>query len=602
MPSKPDILGTRGVIAATHYLAAAAGMAMFEKGGNAFDAAVAAGLALQVVEPHMNGPGGDVPILLHRADSAAARVICGQGPAPKAATIAAIQAEGLSLIPGTGLLPAVVPGAFGAWMQLALADASLPLRILAEPALDYARGHPLAAGASAAIAGVADIYRRQWAGSAALFLPGNRVPRGGEIFSNPVWAATLDRLIRAGEEKGGSRERQIEATITAWYEGFVAEAVDRFCSEDTHFDAQGRAHRALLRGDDLSGWRAREEAALSLDYAGVTVFKPGPWSQGPVILQQLSLLRHMAFSEIAPNDPAFIHAVIEAAKLAFADRDAYYGDPDFVAVPLARLLSNDHSARRAALIEAEASCEFRPSVIDGFAFDPQLWEAAAARRPVTGPGRGEPLLDETRLNETRAASQTAPKHGDTCHVCVIDAAGNMVAATPSGGWLQASPIIPELGFALGTRGQMFWLDAKHPNALQPGKRPRTTLSPSLALKDGEPFLAFGTPGGDQQDQWPLHFLLRLLHGNDDLQTAIDRPAFHTEHFIGSFDPRTAKRNAMVIEADAGRETIETLRALGHDVQVASPSSLSRVCAARKQGAVLGAAADARTRQAYAMGR
>lgn len=597
MASKPDILGTRGVIAATHYLAAAAGMAMFEKGGNAFDAAVAAGLALQVVEPHMNGPGGDVPILLHRAGSGKVRVLCGQGPAPRAATIEAMRAYGVSLIPGTGLLPAVVPGAFGAWMQLALCDATLPLRTLAQPALEYAHGHPLAAGASAAIAGVAEIFRRQWRASASLFLPGNRAPRGGEIFSNPFWAATLDRLIRVGEEKGGSRERQVEATIAAWYEGFIAEEIDRFCRNGTHRDALGREHQALLRGEDLNGWRAHEEDAVSLDYAGVTVFKPGPWSQGPVLLQQLSLLRHMAFDAIEASDPAFIHAVIEAAKLAFADRDAYYGDPDFVAVPLDRLLSYEHTERRVGLISAEASRDFRPSAIKGFAVDPHLWEAAASRRPASGPASGEPLLDETR-----AALQNAPKHGDTCHVCVIDAAGNMVAATPSGGWLQASPIIPELGFALGTRGQMFWLDEKHPNGLAPGKRPRTTLSPSMALKEGEPFLAFGTPGGDQQDQWPLHFLLRLLHGKGDLQTTIDQPAFHSEHFIASFDPRSAKRNSMVIEADAGAETIETLRELGHGVQAAAPASLSRVCVARKRGKVLGAAADARTRQAYAMGR
>jgi gamma-glutamyltranspeptidase/glutathione hydrolase len=597
MPSKPDILGTHGVIAATHYLAAAAGMAMFERGGNAFDAAIAAGLALQVVEPHMNGPGGDVPILFHRAGSGTVRVLCGQGPAPQAATIDAMRRQGISLIPGTGLLPAVVPGAFGAWMQLALADASLPLRTLAEPALALAQGHPLAAGAAAAIAGVAAIFRRQWPGSAAVFLPGGEVPRPGALFANPQWAATLDRLIATGEAAGGSRERQIETTIAAWYEGFIAEAIDRFCRAGPHFDAQGRAHEALLAGADLAGWRAREEAALSLDYAGVTVFKPGPWSQGPVMLQQLSLLRHMDFGALDASDPAFIHAVIEAAKLAFADRDAYYGDPDFVAVPLSRLLSDEHSAARVALIDAQASRAFRPSALPGHAIDPRLWEEAAARRAARGPGSGEPLLDETRANPA-----SAPKHGDTCHICVIDRAGNMVAATPSGGWLQASPVIPSLGFALGTRGQMFWLNERHPNALAPGKRPRTTLSPSMALKDGEPFLAFGTPGGDSQDQWPLHFLLRLLHGQDDLQTTIDRPAFHTEHMISSFAPRAARRNVLVIEADAGAASLAALRELGHDVETAAPGSLSRVCAARKTGPVLGAAADARTRQAYAMGR
>jgi gamma-glutamyltranspeptidase/glutathione hydrolase len=597
MPSKPDILGTRGVIAATHYLAAAAGMAMFERGGNAFDAAVAAGLALQVVEPHMNGPGGDVPILLHRAGSGTVRVLCGQGPAPRAATIAAMRAQGVSIIPGTGLLPAVVPGAFGAWMRLALADGTLPLRTLAEPALTMAQAHPLCAGASAAIRGVAEIFRAQWPGSASLFLPHGRIPEPGALFSNAAWASTLDRLIAHGEAKGGGRERQIEATIAAWYEGFIADAIDGFAKSGPHRDATGRAHDALLSGDDLSGWRAREEAALSLDYRGLTVFKPGPWSQGPVMLQQLSLLRHMEFDGVDPCDPAFVHAVIESAKLAFADRDAYYGDPDFVKSPLDLLLSETHSKARVALIGEAASRDFRPSGIPGFSFERSLWEKAAARQPASGPGRGEPLLDETR-----AQSPVAPRHGDTCHVCAIDAAGNMVAATPSGGWLQASPIIPALGFALGTRGQMFWLDENHPNALAPGKRPRTTLSPSMALRGGEPFLAFGTPGGDQQDQWPLHFLLRLLHGRGDLQTTIDLPAFHSEHFIGSFDPRAAKRNAMTIEADAGRETIETLRALGHDVHAASPASLSRVCAARIENGVLGAAADARTRQAYAMGR
>ena len=289
--------------------------------------------------------------------------------------------------------------------------------------------------------------------------------------------------------------------------------------------------------------------------------------------------------------------MVECAKLAFADREAFYGDPEFVEVPTATLLGDAYNDQRRSLIGEEASLELRPGQIDGYGGDVPLrsWSGAEdiAHAGAHG-GIGEPTV--------RRAEPDAAARGDTCHVDVIDRHGNMVAATPSGGWLQSSPVIPELGFCLGTRAQMFWLDERHPNGLAPGKRPRTTLSPSLALRDGQPYMAFGTPGGDQQDQWALHVFLRHVHFGMNLQEAIDAPAFHTEHAPSSFYPRAARPGHVALESRFPQATLAELRRRGHDVEVVDGWSLGRVCAAAKDGAVLKAAANPRFMQNYAIGR
>ena len=343
-------------------------------------------------------------------------------------------------------------------------------------------------------------------------------------------------------------------------------------------DSSGRRHSGLLSGDDMASWRATLERPLSIDYRGHTVFKPGPWSQGPVFLQQLALLAGFDLAELGLGSAEAVHTVVECAKLAFADREAWYGDPEFVDVPLELLLSADYANERRALVEETASDSLRPG-----GPDPRL---PAPVRGAVAAGVGEP---------TRAS-------GDTCHVDVVDREGNLVSATPSGGWLYSAPVVPELGFPLGTRGQMFWLEEGLPNSLEPGKRPRTTLSPSLAFRDGDPYVAFGTPGGDQQDQWSLVFFLHHLDFGLDLQAAIDAPCFHTNHFPSSFYPRDQHPRQVEIEGRFPRRTIDELRERGHDVIVTEDWSLGRVSAAARENGLLKAAANARGMQGYAVGR
>jgi gamma-glutamyltranspeptidase/glutathione hydrolase len=596
--TRPEILGTFGVVASTHWLATATGMATLERGGNAFDAAVAAGFALQVVEPHLNGPGGDLPVILYSARTHRIEVICGQGVAPQAATVAAYRALGLDLVPGNGLLAAVVPGAFDAWLRLLRDHGTLPLRAVLAPAIGFARGgYPVVPTISATIERVRDLFEAEWRTSAAVYLPGGDVPAPGSLFSNPALADTYERILEQAESAGGDREAQLEAARRAFYRGFVADAIDRFCRSTEAMDVTGRRHRGLLTGDDLARWQATMEPPLTYDYHGHTLCKPGPWSQAPVALQQLALLQGFDLAALSATDPAFVHTVIECAKLAFADREAFYGDPDFVDVPMTTLLSDAYNDERRSLIGDAASFELRPGGIEGYGGAVPLRMASTAADVAHAGAHGG--IGEPTVRRDDAAPGA---RGDTCHVDVIDRHGNMVAATPSGGWLQSSPVIPELGFCLGTRAQMFWLDEGHPAGLAPGKRPRTTLSPSLALRDGEPYLAFGTPGGDQQDQWALHVFLRHLHFGMNLQAAIDAPAFHTEHAPSSFYPRAARPGHVALEGRFPRVTVDGLRRRAHEVEVCDHWSLGRVCAAAKDGAVLKAAANPRLMQNYAIGR
>ncbi|MBL8385113.1 MAG: gamma-glutamyltransferase family protein, partial [Burkholderiales bacterium] len=541
--TRPEIRGSFGVAASTHWIASAVAMRMLELGGNAFDGAAAAGLVLQVLEPHLNGPGGEVPIILWNEARSELQVICGQGVAPQAATPAHFRGLGLNLVPGTGLLAATVPGAFDAWMLMLRDHGTLPLRTIVEPVIEYAtRGVPLVPRIRAAIAAVRRLFLDEWPGSAATYLPGGNVPGAGDLLANPGIAATYGRVLAEAERAGSDRIAQIEAARRAWYRGFVAEAIDRFCRGTAVIDTTGERHRGLLCGDDMARWQARYDAPLMGRYGRYDIAKCGPWSQGPVLHQQLALLSGVDIGALGPASAALIHTVVEAAKLCFADRDAWYGDPDFDAVPIEALLSARYAQARRALIGERASTALRPGSPDGRA--PRLpdWQAARAdiRKDAYFYGLGEPTFAEL-------PAEDGVLRGDTCHLDVIDRWGNMVSATPSGGWLSSSPVIPALGFALNTRGQMFTLEAGHPACLAPGKRPRTSLSPSLALRDGMPWAAFGTPGGDNQDQWQVILLLRLAHFGMNLQEAIDAPSWHSAHLIPSFWPRQPQLNALVLE-------------------------------------------------------
>ncbi|NBC31993.1 MAG: gamma-glutamyltransferase family protein [Alphaproteobacteria bacterium] len=595
--TRPDLVGTVGMVASTHWLASAAGMAMLERGGNAFDAAVAAGFVLQVVEPHLNGPGGEVPIILYDSARELTRVISGQGAAPRAATIEMFQSLGLDRVPGTGLLAAVIPGAFDAWMLMLRDHGSLSLSDVLAPAISYAdQGFPVVPDIATAIAAVAPLFRAHWPGSADLYLPAGAPPQPGGLARNPMLAHTYKRILADSSTRDG-REARIEAARRLWYEGFVAEAVDRFCRTQAVMDGTGRAHRGLLTGDDMVDWRAGYERPASYAYGDLLVCKTAAWGQGPVFLQQLALLRDLDIAGMDPLGEAFVHTVVEAAKLAFADREAYYGDPLFVDVPLEALLADGYNAERRRLIGETASLEMRPGGAGNRT--PRLpSDALTGADTLIDPvfGTGDPTL----------GTPDRVVEGDTCHVDVVDRWGNMVSATPSGGWLQSSPVIPELGFPLSTRAQMFWLDPGLPSALAPGRRPRTTLTPTLVLKQGRGALAFGTPGGDQQDQWQLAMFLRHLHHGMSLQQAIDAPAFHTAHFPASFWPRRAHPGSLTLEGRFSAETIEALRRRGHRVTVTGDWSLGRLSAVSyretAEGPLLGAAANPRRMQGYAVGR
>jgi gamma-glutamyltranspeptidase / glutathione hydrolase len=559
--TRPELRGTFGMVASTHWLASAAGMAMLEQGGNAFDAAVAAGLVLQVVEPHLNGPGGDLPAIFWSARRGEPLVLCAQGPAPAAATIDEYRRRELELVPGTGLLAACIPGAFDGWMLLLRDFGTRRLVEVAEFAIGYAEhGYPVLPRFPDAVR-AAEPLLREWPESAGLYLP---PPEPGRLFRNQDLAATYRRLVE--ESRGGSREDEIDRARAVWSQGFVADAFARTSEQ----------YGGVLTGDDLASYSATIERPLTYDFRGTTVCKAGPWSQAPVFLQQLALLDGFDLEAMGFASIDFVHTVLECAKLAFADREAFYGDPEFVDVPLDRLLSAEYNAERRRLVTGEASRVLRPG---GGRLPPHPGAA------VVSAGAGEPT------------------RGDTVHVDVVDRHGNVVSATPSGGWLQSSPVIPGLGFPLGTRAQMFWLDPEHPSALAPRKRPRTTLSPSLALRDGEPYLAFGTPGGDQQDQWTLSFFLAHVVFGYDLQRAIDAPAFHTNHFPSSFYPRAAEPNVVEVEGRIGERVIAGLRERGHDVVVADDWSLGRISAAgREPDGILKAAANPRGMQGYAVGR
>ena len=589
--TRPEIRGTFGAVATTHWIASAVAMAALERGGNAFDAAATAGFVLQVIEPHLVGPGGEVPIILKTPDAAAPVVICGQGPYPAAATLARFASLGLKQVPGTGLLPAVVPGAFDAWMLLLRDYGTFSLADALAPAIGYAEnGYPVLPRVASSILAAQEFFTTEWPTSAAVWLPNGEVPRPRTLMRTPAMAATYRRILAEAASAGTDRVAQIEKARDAFYRGFVADAIDRFYRTAKLMDSTGRRNGGLLAADDLARYRARIEPTVSRRYRGLDVHKTGPWAQGPVLLETLALLDGFDLDVMDPTGERFAHTVVECLKLAYADREVFYGDPDFVEVPLATLLSDDYAAARRKLIGEAASPLMRPGDLPGAAERMARVMAMAGAETPIGIGDGEPTFAPLPV-----------EWGDTVHIDVVDRFGNMLSATPSGGWLQSSPVIPELGFPITTRGQMGWLEPGHPSTVRPGARPRTTLTPTLITRDGDAVLAMGTPGGDQQDQWTLAVLLRHLHHGLDLQAAIDMPLFTSRHFPQSFYPRRAEPNRLLMEERWG-DAIAAMRRRGHDVQVEGPWALGRVCAVGRQDGMLIAAATPRLMQAYAIGR
>lgn len=591
--TRPTLRGSFGMAASTHWLATATAQSVLERGGNAFDAATAAAFVLHVVEPHLNGPGGDLVGLFATAGEPGRPVVLmGQGPAPAGASPARFRAEGLELVPGSGALAAAVPGAVDAWLVLLRDHGTWELEAVLAYAVHYARhGHEAGERVAATIATVRDLFAVHWPTSAALWMPHGRPPRPGERIVNTAYAAVLDRLVAQGRGRPG-RSARIEAARAAWRTGFVAEAVVAFAARPHHHatghstgDAAGRSaghlpgsvHAGVISREDLAGFEAGYEPAVTVEFRGHTIAKSGPWGQGPVLLQALRLLDGLDDDRLDPSTGRGAHAVLEAEKLALADREAYYGDGD---VPLATLLSAPYAERRRALLGEVASREFRPGRIDGVpAFVPPLRRAGDV--PAGPGGTGEPTV-----------SPGGRTRGDTCHLDVVDRWGNMIAVTPSGGWLQSSPAIPGLGFCLGTRLQMTWLEPGSPSTLVPGARPRTTLSPTLVLRGGHPVAALGSPGGDQQDQWQLPYLLRTIVGGYEPQQAVDAPTFHTTSVPESFWPRTWTPGGAVAESRLGDEVLDELERRGHRLTRTGPWSLGRLCVVTRdpRTGALGAAA------------
>jgi gamma-glutamyltranspeptidase/glutathione hydrolase len=576
---RPMIMATHGVVCAGHYLAAEAGIHILRQGGNAMDAAAAVGFALGVLEPHQNGIGGEVPTLVYSASEGEVHAVSGHGVAPAAATIRAFRELGVEgVIPGDGFLGALVPCVPDTWITVLERFGTLRLADVLAPAIDLAEsGFPMTSGLHDTIAQHAQRFETEWPSSVAKFMPDGSAPATGSIWRQPQLAATFRKLVDA-ERAGKGRESGLRAARDRFYRGDIAEAFIEFAANTECTDSTGRRHTALLALEDFAGFAARVEEPATVAYKGVDVSKCGTWTQGPVLLQALRLLDGFPLADMGHNSADYIHTVVECTKLAYADREFYYGDPAFVEVPLDRLLSAEYAAERRSLVdEHRASMELRPG-----GYEPVRATSVTDIYPAWGPGGHVGAGDTTKLE-------------------VVDADGNMVSATPSGGWLMSSPVVPGVGFPLGTRGQMFSMMEGHPNCLEPGKRPRTSLTPSLATLDGKAYLAFGSPGGDCQDQWALQFFLNVVEFGMSLQEAAEAPTFFTTHFPSSFYPRAAEPGVIYVEGRIPDAVRMQLQNRGHLVKVAGPwSSQNALCAMSRDGVLWGAASP-RLESGYVLG-
>jgi len=581
---RPTVFGRNAVVSTGHYLASEIAVHVLRSGGNAFDAAVAAGIALQVTKPHQNGFGGEMPTLLWTADEGKAYALSGHGTAPRAATLEKFRDLAIDIIPGDGFLPAVVPPAFGSYAFLLKRFGTMTVSELLEPAMALAAdGFAMADGLKDVIAANVERFKRDWPSSAATWLPGGEPPVPGKVFRNADLGRTLKRLIDAAA--GKSREDGCDAAAALFYRGAIAREILDFATNTPSTDASGRTHAALLAAEDFARYEPKLEDPARTTWRGLEVLKCPTWTQGPVMLQTLNLLESFDLTGMDHNSADYIHTIVEAMKLAFADREFYYGDPDFVDVPMDRLLSKPYAAERAKLIDPKrASLQLRP-------------------------GGYEPLDNWGDVRDVNralaAAAGDGSAHGDTTKLDIIDARGNAISITTSGGWLQSSPVIPGLGFPLGTRGQMFSLVAGHPNCLAPGKRPRSTLTPTLALKDGRAYMAFGSPGGDCQDQWALEFLLNTELFGMSLQEATEAATFWSGHWPDSFYPRAAAPGQLHAESRIDQSVLGELESRGHAVKRAPAFSGGNTgaCRTEPQGdgrPLLSAAASPRLEPAYAL--
>jgi gamma-glutamyltranspeptidase/glutathione hydrolase len=565
-------MGTSGLVTSTHYLASVEGLQVLRDGGNAIDAGAAMWFCMTLLKPHLVGLAGEVPILLYWGDEAKVIAVNGQGPAPMAASIDWFKEQGYPMIPEDGFTPACVPGAFDAWMMTLNEYGTMDLPRILEPAIRIAtNGFPLYPTLAEFLKNLQKRFQDEWSSTASIYLPKGRAPIVGELQRNPDWARTLTQVAEE-YQRAGSRSSGFDAVRKYYYDGPIAETMVRFMETTTCRDVYGKENHGLMTLEDMSRYHASFEDSVSVDYKGLTVHKCGPWTQGPVFLQMLRILEGYDLKVMGHNSVEYIHTLIETMKLAFADREQYYADPEFEDVPLDRLLSKEYAAERRALIDPNKACILHR------------------------PGGFEP----TMLEES---GQKPWFEGDTVHLEAVDHDGNMLSATPSGGWLRTSPIVPGLGFPMGTRAQFMHLDPNHVECLKPGKRPSTTLTPSLVTRDKKPYMVFGTPGGDKQDQWTLQFFLNYLEFGMNIQEALDAPTAHTSHFPASFWPHTVKPGEVSLEPGIPVDVGEGLSKKGHKVIYSKPWSHGRCLAIRYDpvsGLMCGGASP-RTGEPYALG-
>jgi gamma-glutamyltranspeptidase/glutathione hydrolase len=534
----PAVRGTHFMVGAGNNLEVAAGIRVLQQGGNAVDAGVATVLAAAITENDHFGLGGEMPLLV-KMNGKPVVVISGVGTAPALATVDYYRSRkpeaweekvGMPPVPANGILAATVPGVFGGLMLALEKFGTMSFAQVAAPALGYTQGFPTPEILSNYIRS-SQQYLDLWPVSLKFFEPEGHVPAPGEVFHAPALTSTFKELMTAEKKAHGNRVAKIEAVRKYFYSGPIAKRIGEFSEKNG----------GLLRASDMAAYHPKLDEPRSTTYRGYTIEKPGFWTQGPVMLEALNILEGFDLKSMGHNSPKYLHTVIEAVKLAFADRDRYYGDPDFSKIPEETLLSKDYAAERRKLIDPDhASMESRPGTFGG---------------PIEMPKSATPSLGV----------------GDTTCANAVDAQGNVFSATPSGAWLP-SVIAGDTGIPLGTRLQSFVTTPGHANTLAPGKRPRVTLSPTIVLKDGKPVLALSTPGGDNQDQALLQTLLNIIDFGMTPQAAVESPRFQTEHFYASFANHEFVPGKLNVESRLPRETIEALIALGHKVNVSGPWS------------------------------
>ncbi len=546
-PLRPVVRGTRGAVAAGSSQATEAGMRIYHQGGNAVDAGVATMFAAAVFEFSHFGWGGEAPILIRTKDGKVYS-IAGVGTAPKLANAAlfrnrkptpdeveAARADGEreGPIPSTGLMPALVPGMVDSGLTALQKFGTKSFAEVVQPAIELADGAPLDDMRSGSISRSVRFFQR-WPSSQRVFMPEGKVPRPGDIFRQPDLARTL-RAMAAAEKSTkakGDRAAGIQAVRDYFYRGEIARKIGAFSEQNG----------GLLRYEDMAAFRLEPEEPLKATYKGYEVYKNGFWTQGAVMVEALNVLDHFDLASMRYNSADYLHTLTEALKLAYADRDSYYADPKFVPAPV-ELLSAAYAARRAREIDpAAASTEFRPGHI----------ELRAPMHPANYPG------PKTGLSDALAARDT------TC-VNTIDRDGVIFSATPSGAWLP-SVIAGDTGIPLTERGQSFLVIEGHPNKIEPGKRPRVTLSPTLVTHNGKPYLAMSTPGGDNQDQSLLQILLAIIEFGMNPQLAVEAPRFQTRHLVSSFDAHAMYPNSLLLDERIPERVYAELARRGHQVE------------------------------------